>query len=217
VVAADVLFHPLLQEALEALAHDIRLHGLRLPIVRYQGQAQVTSAKIRALAQAGYDRQEIASLLGIRYQHVRQVLIAAGISGGLRRHANADREPLTIEAAPAPREATSWEILLRGGFQCVGEWTQNPESRLAVAATVPEEPGVYAFVVDETVAYVGLTTNGLQTRLDQYRRGHAGQRTNARVNKLIGETLSSGKQGAGRLRRVRFQTLVHRRGWASTT
>ena len=57
-----------------------------------------TSAKIRALAQAGYDRQEIASLLGIRYQHVRQVLIAAGISGGLRRHANAEREPLTIEA-----------------------------------------------------------------------------------------------------------------------
>jgi hypothetical protein len=31
-----------------------------------------TSAKIRALAQAGYDRTEISGQLGIRYQHVRK-------------------------------------------------------------------------------------------------------------------------------------------------
>ncbi len=34
-----------------------------------------TSAKIRALDAAGYARSEIASFLGIRYQHVRNVLV----------------------------------------------------------------------------------------------------------------------------------------------
>ena len=41
------------------------------------------SDKIRALAKAGYARVEIAALLGIRYQHVRKVLLDAGITGGL--------------------------------------------------------------------------------------------------------------------------------------
>lgn len=33
------------------------------------------SAKIRRLGQAGYSRQQIADFLGIRYQHVRNVLV----------------------------------------------------------------------------------------------------------------------------------------------
>ncbi len=43
-----------------------------------------TSAKIRALAEAGFERTKISLLLGIRYQHVRKVLADAGITGGLR-------------------------------------------------------------------------------------------------------------------------------------
>ena len=35
------------------------------------------SAKIRTLASAGYKRQQIADFLGIRYQHVRNVLVQA--------------------------------------------------------------------------------------------------------------------------------------------
>jgi AbrB family looped-hinge helix DNA binding protein len=35
------------------------------------------SAKIRALAGAGFSRSEIAKFLGIRYQHVRNVLVAS--------------------------------------------------------------------------------------------------------------------------------------------
>lgn len=34
-----------------------------------------TSAKVRALHAAGYSRSEIAAFLGIRYQHVRNVLV----------------------------------------------------------------------------------------------------------------------------------------------
>jgi hypothetical protein len=43
------------------------------------------SDKIRALAQAGYDRTEISKIVDIRYQHVRNVLLQSGFTGGLRR------------------------------------------------------------------------------------------------------------------------------------
>jgi hypothetical protein len=152
-----------------------------------------TSAKIKALAQAGYDRAEIARQLGIPYQHVRNVLLNTGINDGLKRKVRAEGEPVVAEAT-IPREPTSWEVLLRAGFQFVGEWTQDPESTIKIDATAPLQPGVYAFVVDDIVMYVGLTNNNLRTRFDQYRRGHEGQRTSARVNKLIANSLSDGKR-----------------------
>jgi hypothetical protein len=75
----------------------------------------------------------------------------------------------------------------------VGKWTQDSESAIKLDATAPVYPGVDAFVVDEVVVYIGLTNNSLRTCFDQYRRGHEGQRTRARVNKLIGKTLSEGQ------------------------
>jgi len=173
--------------------------GLSMPDARVAPETvthglATTSAKIRALAEAGYDRTEISKLLGIVYQHVRKVMLDAGITGGLRRQVAAEREPVLVDAEPAPREAASWEVLLRAGFQFLGEWTKDPESAIQLDAKAPAAPGVYAFVVDDAVAYVGLTNNGLRTRLDQYRRGHEGQKTNARVNKLIGTTLAAGRR-----------------------
>ena len=153
-----------------------------------------TSAKIRALAEAGYDRTEISQALGIRYQHVRKVLIDAGFTGGLRREVEAEREPVTVDASPAPREDTSWEVLLRAGFQFLGEWRSDPDSDIRLDAKAPAEPGVYAFAVDDVVVYVGLTQTGLKTRLDHYRRGHERQRTSARVKKLIATALAGGQR-----------------------
>jgi hypothetical protein len=152
-----------------------------------------TSAKIRALAQAGYDRIEISQLLDIRYQHVRKVLLDAGITGGLRRQVEVEREPILVDAEPAPREATSWDVLLRAGFQLLGQWTQDAESAIRLDAKPPAEPGVCAFVLGDAVSYVGLTNNGLRTRLDQYRLGHKGQKTNARVKALIVKALADGQ------------------------
>ena len=60
---------------------------------------ETTSAKIRALAKAGYDRTEIAEQLGIRYHQVRKVLLDAGITDGLRRQVEAEREPAAVDAA----------------------------------------------------------------------------------------------------------------------
>lgn len=153
-----------------------------------------TSAKIRALAQAGYDRTEISKLLGIRYQHVRNVLINSGITSGLRRQVEIQPEAVKVGASADLREATSWENLLRSGFQLLGEWIQDSEGKIRLDATAPVEPGVYAFVVEDRVAYVGLTKNGLRGRFDQYRRGHKRQRTSARLKNLITKTLLEGRR-----------------------
>lgn len=152
------------------------------------------SAKIRALVQAGYDRTEVSDYLGIKYQHVRKVLLDAGITGGLRRQVQAEREPVLVDAKPSLPEATSWDVLLRAGFQHLGQWTQDADSGIRLDAKAPTDPGIYAFVLGDTVAYIGLTNNGLRIRLDQYRVGHAGQKTNARVKELIVKALSAGLQ-----------------------
>jgi hypothetical protein len=157
-------------------------------------ELHTTSDKIRALATAGYDRVEIADILGIRYQHVRNVLVRSGISGGLRREVKAEREPVEVNAEPAAREDTSWKVLTDAGFQFLGEWTHDPDSLLKLDFPIQSDPGVYAFVVDDVVVYVGLTLSGLKTRLDQYRRGHIGQRTSSRINGKISQTLHEGKK-----------------------
>jgi hypothetical protein len=151
------------------------------------------SDKIRALANAGYDRTEISQIIGIRYQHVRNVLLQSGFAGGLRRETEAEREPVEVDAAPAPREDTSWTVLTESGFQYLGDWTLDSESAISLEAKAPSAPGVYSFVVDDIVVYVGLTLCSLRTRFDQYRYGHAGQKTSARINDRIAQTLQTGK------------------------
>lgn len=116
-------------------------------------------------------------------------MLRSGLTGGLRREAQAEREPVEVDAAPAPREDTAWRVLTDAGFEFIGEWTQDPESLLRLDAKAPTLPGVYAFIVDDVVVYVGLTLSGLKTRFDQYRRGHKGQRTSSRINGRISETL----------------------------
>ena len=155
---------------------------------------QTTSDKIRALAKANYTRAEISKLLDIRYQHVRNVLVRSGIEGGFRRHVEVEREPVTVDAEPPAREDTAGEVLTNAGFQYLGEWTHDQESVIRLDAKAPTESGVYAFVVDDVVVYVGLTLSSLRTRFDQYRRGHKGQRTSARINGRISQTLLDGKR-----------------------
>ena len=63
-------------------------------------------------------------------------------------------------------------FLTESGFQYLGDCTLDPESTLGLEAKAPSAPGVYSFVVDDIVLYVGLTLNSLRTRFDQYRYGH---------------------------------------------
>ena len=160
---------------------------------------ETKSDMIRALALAGYLRTEIASLMGIRYQHVRKVLVDAGITQGFkpREEVRLEREPVVVEVGDEDGQEgssdTSWEVLLRAGFRFLGEWKGENED-FQIDAKAPADAGVYAFVVDDVVMYVGLTQRGLRARLDGYRRGHERQKTNARVKALILEALASGKR-----------------------
>jgi hypothetical protein len=157
----------------------------RVPFEDITAGLATKSDKIRALAKAGYARAEIAALLGIRYQHVRKVLLDAGITGGLKNvKLEVEHEPVEVELSD-DTEPVSAEILLKAGFKLLGNWTQPAPGEILLSAKAPNDPGVYAFVLEGVIVYVGLTQTGLRTRLDHYRRGHERQRTSRRVKGLI--------------------------------
>jgi hypothetical protein len=151
---------------------------------------ETTSARIRALALARYERAEIARILSIKYQHVRKVLVDADAKNDPKaRQGTLHRtsRPLapSLEASPA--------VLLRAGFQVIGEWMPTAHGTFHLSERAPRDPGIYAFVVDGVVRYIGLTQTGLQTRMGHYRRGHRGHRTSSRVKALILACLAEGK------------------------
>lgn len=136
--------------------------------------------KIRALARAGYLRTEIARFLELRYQHVRNVLVKSGIEASIPQGAILDTEPWPVSR------------LLDAGFELVGSCELTTANAFKYSRLAPSEPGVYAFAVNSTVAYIGLTRGALRTRLGHYVYGHAKQRTSARVKGLILTSLARG-------------------------
>jgi hypothetical protein len=151
------------------------------------------SDKIRALAKAGYLRTEIGKILEIRYQHVRKVLLNAGIAEGLTRNAGEKRPSSAVARVIKPRESFADHVLLNAGFRHLGQWQTLGGGEFKLAVSAPAEPGVYAFVVDGLIRYVGLTQTGLRTRMGHYRRGHKGHKTSSRVKDLIASALGAGK------------------------
>lgn len=149
------------------------------------------SDKIRTLARGGYSRAEISELLGIRYQHVRKVLLDAGITDGLRRQAELSQPAIPI--ADTPRRIIPLSTLLAAGFRSVGQWTLAHDETIAFDGHAPDEPGIYAFVLGDGIVYVGVTLRSLRGRMRQYRRGDPRQRTSCRVNGLIKTSLKSGQ------------------------
>ncbi len=135
---------------------------------------ETTSAKIRTLARAGLTRQAIADQLGISYQHVRKVMIDAGMTGGLSRRRRPEHVTASRKSAPESPSFPS-QVLLGAGFTQIGEWNQGAGNRITLSSEVPADSGVYAFAVDDVVVYVGLTQNGFKVRFDGYGRGHAKQ------------------------------------------
>lgn len=154
--------------------------------------------KIRALALAGYLRTEIAEILGIRYQHARHVLERSGIRLGRTRDVVLDREPVEVEVETGDDagdiQSTKAEYLIAsGGFRRIGEWRLVASGEaFELTDPAPKEPGVYAFVVDDVVNYIGVTLTTLHTRMGHYRRGNEAMRTSQRVKGLILEALRGG-------------------------
>jgi hypothetical protein len=172
----------------------MEVHGMseRVPAQSIISGLKTTSDKIRALARGGYARTEISKLLDIRYQHVRKVLLDAGITDGLQRSMQFERPPVAIEVDLTTKHSTKGEMLMHGGFQLLGEWVATEDGKeFKLSATASTDVGVYAFLVDDVVVYIGLAQRGLRTRMAHYRRGHIRQKTSARVKGLISAALAS--------------------------
>ncbi|MDD7974003.1 GIY-YIG nuclease family protein [Roseinatronobacter alkalisoli] len=165
----------------------------RQPADQVIRDCRTTSDKIRALIRAGYLRTEVARLLDVRYQRVRKVLVDAGITEGLRQSARFERSNVAIEAELEAALPVPAELLLQRGFVLLGEWLPLAEGEFELSARAPNDAGVYAFVAEDRIRYIGLTQTGLRTRMGHYRRGHVRQRTSARVKGLIAKSLAEGK------------------------
>ena len=166
----------------------------RIPADRVIRDLKTTSDKIRKLAAGGYLRTEISKLLGIRYQHVRRVLVDAGITDGLKRPTVVNRPPAPFGPTSPSPQVTRPEALLQKGFRHLARWTLTNSGALALDAPSPVEPAVYVFVLDNVLVYVGLASRGLQRRMNAYRRGHKRQKTSARIHRLIKESLENGRK-----------------------
>jgi hypothetical protein len=150
----------------------------------------VTSEKIRRLAKHGYDRTEIAKFLGIRYQHVRNVLIQSGIDGGLKKPRNQSIKSISVSSSK-PKHPTSGDKLGKIGFKIVGNWMRTEDGGILLDSKAPDGYGVYAILCDDRVVYIGVS-KAVRRRMENYRVGHARQKTSARIKDLIGRAIADG-------------------------
>jgi hypothetical protein len=181
--------------AAPSVAEDCTLDTNRASFAEVTSGLATKSEKIRALAKSGYSRVEIAALLDIRYQHVRKVLLDSGILTGLKSvKLEIERSPVVVELSDEDNEPVNADFLIHAGFSLLGKWTQPSAGEILLSAKAPNDPGVYAFILEGVIVYVGLTQTGLRTRLDHYRRGHERQRTSKRVKQLIADALSEEKR-----------------------
>ncbi|MFX0206693.1 MAG: hypothetical protein ACFFDT_11970 [Candidatus Hodarchaeota archaeon] len=75
--------------------------------------------------------------------------------------------------------------LLRLGFQHVGDFFFDGKKVRFFLTNYKNGRGSYAFVVDQTVKYVGVTKNTLYARMNGYRNPGPSQETNKRINAII--------------------------------
>lgn len=85
----------------------------------------------------------------------------------------------------------SAELSQRGFFR-IGEWTLTVARELGLQGEPPSGRGVYAFVMDGRVQYIGVASGSLAKRLRFYVKPGASQRTNLRLNAVLCEALKSG-------------------------
>jgi len=133
------------------------------------------------------------------YQHVRQVLERSGIDLGRKQRTNTAspgiRPPAKGRSKPEAaimNEPIPASRLIDAGFIRIGQWTSISDEAFEQDYIVPADAGVYAFVVDGIIRYIGLTQRSLRGRMAHYVRGHARQRTSARVKGLILTALNAG-------------------------
>lgn len=113
------------------------------------------------------------------YQHVRKVALDAGIEDGLKRGIIVVPKTKPI---PKVREDVAIDVLIDAGFNKLGAWMADGAGGIALNTPAPRDAGVYAFVGDGLIKYIGVSRAGIRSRISNYRAGQKGQRTSARVN-----------------------------------
>lgn len=141
------------------------------------------SHEMRELARQGLSTAEIAKRLGVRYQTVRGALVRSG------QHVTSAN---MISRSPRSKPTLTTDFLYRHGFARRASWRLTAETAIQIDTVLSNEPGVYAFVIDGIVQYVGLASRSVAKRLYFYARPAATQRTNIRLNSKIGELLKAG-------------------------
>ena len=77
--------------------------------------------------------------------------------------------------------------LLELGFRHVGDFFLKGNKLQFLLNNHKNDTGSYAFVVDQTIKYVGVTKSALYTRMNGYRNPGPKQETNKRINPKIAE------------------------------
>ncbi len=150
-----------------------------------------TSENIRALAREGLATTEIAKQLGIRYQHVYNVLKADGRQPNALG-SNADARGSSVRPARSNlKPQLSVSELLAGGFVFSSRWILSDTGGLVLDHALAKTVGVYAFARDGVVMYIGVATMGLAKRLYFYGKPGITQRTSLRLNGIIKEQLQT--------------------------
>ncbi|MCP9480492.1 GIY-YIG nuclease family protein [Shimia sp. CNT1-13L.2] len=86
-----------------------------------------------------------------------------------------------------------WAGFLKCGFSYGADWGLDNEGNLFLDRSAPDKPGVYVFVQEDEVVYIGVTDRTLHQRMADYRRGPVGQRTSRRIHSLLKKQLEEGK------------------------
>jgi hypothetical protein len=151
------------------------------------------SDQIRLLAEQGLPRAEIAKRVGVRYQHVYNVLKRSSLL-----NMNAAAQPqsevaaLVAQSKQTVLSPTLISALVAKGFAHLGEWKLDESNGIRLTGTAPTKPGVYVLDLDGEVVYVGVSERNLRQRLKFYAKPGPRQRTSIRINKLIFEHLKKG-------------------------
>jgi hypothetical protein len=92
-------------------------------------------------------------------------------------------------------EKTKLERIVAAGFALKGHWSIGPAGEPVFDHPVPSEAGVYAYVVDDEIFYVGSAQRGIGKRLRTYLLTQQ-RRTAFRIRGRIRQALEDGRKVA---------------------
>jgi len=103
-----------------------------------------------------------------------------------------NKTPRSVEKVVPREEPPDWTILLKNEFKYFADWGLDGNERILTDKKLPSERGVYAFVIQDRVVYIGVSTS-LSRRMNNYRVGAKGQRTSRRLNEKLSGVIREGK------------------------